>query len=160
MSYMPTEKIQNWTNYVSSDSSTGEAISSAVEYYKATEVTYTPATNASLVIVEANLSMVYTPHNSASLMNTRLQESTDGGSSWSDIDGCRLFEGTEGPTDYDAWFMNWIFSLAPWSGSRKLRLAGRSKNHIDNEYTINKSFDFGSNSAEDTLPMLSIYSVM
>jgi len=93
-------------------------------------------------------------------MNTRLQESTNNGVTWTDIDGCRLFEGTSSPeNDYDFIPCTHTFIIDSWTGSKKLRLAGRSKD-TDSEYMINQMYVGGSSTGYSSCPSVSVYSVM
>lgn len=155
MTYVPKKHIKNITNLVDSSFST-QTISTTVTAYDGTEVTYTPSDDATYVVLEVSAQIGYAP-DILSFPNTRLQESTDNGASWSDLVGFKLFEGND-IGDYDTRGANWIFTLPTWSGSKKLRLAGRSK-------SVNTEFGFGlawqspgGGSAFDAPPHLSIYS--
>ena len=160
MSYDPSNKIQNYVNNVDT-SFTKEVISATVEYYPGTEVTYTPTSNASKVIYECNLQVSADPDGAATYLNTRLQYSDDNGSSWNDINGTKLFEGSNsGTTPDQRWgIFYWIFSLDTWSGERKLRLAGRSQS-TSREGTLGRSYNANATEGVGSCPHVSIYSVM
>jgi len=160
MSYDPSNKIQNYVHNVDT-SFTKKVISTSVEYYPGTEITYTPMSNASKVIYECNLQVSADPDAAATYLNTRLQYSDDNGSSWNDINGTKLFEGSNSGTSYDQrWgIFYWIFSLDTWSGERKLRLAGRSQS-TSREGTLGRSYNANATEGVGSCPHVSIYSVM
>ena len=122
MTYLTrTEKLQNYVHNVDTSfttegppwtaASNSKIISTTTKLYQGTEVTYTPAPGATKVVYECDFQTQHTPDSSRSQMNTRLQYSDDNGSSWNDIDGCKLYLGTEltsGSADYD-WF---VFNLS------------------------------------------------
>ena len=159
MSYLiNAESFSNYVHNVDT-SFTQEEILTTIEYYPGTEVTYTPTEGASKVIYECNLQIGWSPDGPGSYSCSRLQYSIDGGSSWSDIDGTKLFCGSwSSNTDYVNWTYCWIFTLDAWSGERKLRLAGRAYNNVT-EFTLGSSYNASNSSGVGSCPHVSIYSV-
>tara|TARA_E500000331_G_C17260029_1_gene714838 strand:+ start:1472 stop:1945 length:474 start_codon:yes stop_codon:yes gene_type:complete len=156
MSYLITqENIVNYVHNVDTGFSS-EPVSTTIEYYPGTEVTYTPTTGASKVIYECNFSISWSPDASSSYSCSRLQYSTDGGSSWSTIQGTQMLEGNKSPSsDYHFHVFKHSYILDTWSGERKIRLAGRS---YDSSVDFTVGGALGSNSV--SCPHVSIYSVM
>ena len=158
MTYIQNKKIQNYVHHVDTNF-TKEVISTTIEYYPGTEVTYTPPSGASKVIYECNLQVVWSPDAAATYLSTRLQYSDNNGSSWNDIDGSRLFEGSaSGSSDYDWYNYFWVFYLDSWSGERKIRLAGRAKASTQ-EGTIGRSYNANASEGAGSCPHVSIYSI-
>ena len=122
-----------------------------------TEVTYTPGSNCLGIIYECNYTIYWNPDISGSYHDVRLQESTDGGSTWSTINGTEIHEGTYGEADSDCFILHFIHRLEPWSGSKKLRLAARAYSSTV-EYTIGKCYTAG-NQTIKSLPQVFIYEV-
>ena len=91
MSYSAKKHIKNVTNLIDYSAS-AQSISTTLTAYNGTELTYTPSNNASNVVIEVNISLSFMPDINQTLANTRLQESTDGGSTWADLDGFKLFD--------------------------------------------------------------------
>ena len=159
MTYIQNKTIQNYIHNVDTTISS-EVISTTIEYYPGTEVTYTPTTGASGVIYECNLQVFWTPDAKSSYLSSRLQYSDDNGSTWNTFNATRIFEGSYSPSDdKDCFDLNWIFFIPVWSGQRKIRVAGRS-NSSNNEYTVGKVWQLSAGSATDSCPHVSIYSVM
>ena len=161
MTYIQNKKIQNYIHHVDTNF-TKEVISTTIEYYPGTEVTYTPVTGATKVVYECNLQVVWTPDNATTYLSTRLQYSDDNGLSWNDIDGTRLFEGSNSSgssADYDWYNYFWIFSIDTWSGERKIRLAGRARD-TGAEGTIGRSYNANATEGVGSCPHVSIYSIM
>ena len=159
MTYIQNKKIQNYVHNVDT-SFTKEVITTTLEYYPGTEVTYTPSSNASSVIYECNLQIAWDPDAKGSYQNTRVQYSSDDGSSWTTIDGTRLFEGSFATSaDYDWYYYCWLFVLPIWSGERKIRLSGRSHN-TSSEFTIGRSYNAQGSEGVGSCPHVSIYSIM
>ena len=161
MTYTPS-RVQNYQTIVDTSVSP-EEISTSIEVYGGTEINYTPANGAESVVYHVNYNAWNGYPNvdyDVTFMNTRLQESTNNGVSWSDIDGCKLFEGTSSPVnDYDFIPCTHTFIIPAWSGSKKLRLAGRSKD-TDSEYMINQLYVNGNYSGNSSCPSVSVYSLM
>ena len=139
---------------------TKEAISTSLEYYPGTEVTYTPQSGISKVIYECSFQSSWQPDVRGSYSNTRLQYSTDNGSTWTTIDSTRIFEGNFGNTNDNVWHQfHWKFVLDTWSGERKLRLAGRSA-YSTSEYTVGESYNVSpASSGAGSCPHVTIYSL-
>tara|TARA_Y100000592_G_scaffold38385_1_gene60797 strand:- start:18517 stop:19038 length:522 start_codon:yes stop_codon:yes gene_type:complete len=173
MTYLArTEKLQNYVHNVDTSfategapwtaASNSKIITTTVELYQGTEVTYTPAAGASKVVYECDFQAQHTPDGGKSHMNTRLQYSDDNGSSWNDINGCKIYLGTElssGTVDYDWLVFNLSFIIDTWSGERKLRLAGRSDTTND-EYIIGRSYNANQSEGPGSCPHVSIYSIV
>ena len=158
MTYIKNKTIQNYVHNVDT-SFTKEAISTSIEYYPGTEVTYTPVAGSSNVIYECNLQISWDPDGMKSYICSRLQYSDDDGSSWNTYNATKMLEGASGSvTDYDWFNFNWIFLIPTWSGERKLRVAGRAYNSAS-EYTIGRSLSV-SGSEGVSCPHVSIYSIM
>tara|TARA_B100000427_G_scaffold309569_1_gene298698 strand:+ start:2204 stop:2686 length:483 start_codon:yes stop_codon:yes gene_type:complete len=160
MSYLvDSKKIQNFTHNVDASFSQ-EDISTTVEYFPGTEVTYTPTSGASKVIYECDFQVSWNPDARGSYIYGRLQESTDGGSSWSTISGTYASDGTfSAASDYDWFQVRYIFVINSWSGSKKLRIVGRTSS-TSQEFTIGRSWNASGSEGSDAPPHVSICSVM
>ena len=164
MTYTPS-RIQNYYA-VADTSATVTAISTAIIELEGTQVEYTPLGSAQYVIYTIDFNSINYPDGYKGFANTRLQESTDNGVSWSDIDGCKLFEGSQSNiVDYVFFHNSYTFILSSWTGSRKLRLVSRSKD-TDSEYSVNQLRQDGayvgglSAGSSGAVTAVSIYSVM
>lgn len=158
MSFILKDKYSNFVHSVDT-SFTSEVISTVVEFYPGTEVTYTPQSGASKVIYECSLQTSWQPDNINSYANTRLQYSTDNGSTWTTIDSTRIFEGDGNTLDYVWHQFHWKFVLDVWSGERKLRLAGRSEG-TSSEYTVGASYNASpAGMGVGSCPQVTIYSL-
>ena len=91
MTYIPDRLIQNYQTLATDTSE--RTLSTSVLIYDNTEIEYTPPTGAEYVVYVANFNSESKPDRGSTFSNTRLQESTNSGVTWSDIDGCKLFEG-------------------------------------------------------------------
>lgn len=160
MTYIQNKKIQNYVHNVDTNF-TKEVISTSIEDYPGTEVTYTPPAGTSKVVYECNLQTAWNPDTAATYLSTRLQYSDDSGSSWNDIDGSKLFEGSNAASsaDYDWYNYFWIFHLDSWSGERKLRLAGRAQ-ATSREGTIGRSYNANGSEGVGSCPHVSVYSII
>ena len=159
MSYLiNTENIANYAYNVDTNF-TKEVISTSIEDFPGTEITYTPESGASKVIYECNLQIAWDPDAEGSYSCSRLQYSTDGGSSWTDIDGTKLMCGSHSANDDYAWFNYlWVFIIPAWTGERKIRLAGRA--YTDNvEFTLGRSYNASDSEGVGSCPHTIIYSV-
>tara|TARA_B100000035_G_scaffold129101_1_gene109746 strand:+ start:324 stop:806 length:483 start_codon:yes stop_codon:yes gene_type:complete len=159
MSYLINTK--NISNYVhNADTSfTKEEISTSIEYYPGTEVTYTPTEGYSKVIYECGLTTAWNPDYAGSYSCSRLQYSTNGGSSWTNIDGTKLMCGSwSNSADYIWNTYHWVFTIDSWSGERKIRLAGRAYNSVT-EFIIGRTYNASSSEGVGSCPHVSIYSV-
>ena len=163
MSYLAeTSPIQNYVHNVDTDNFTKQVVSITVVGYNGTEVTYTPAANASKVVYECHFQTSWDPDPYANYHSVRLQYSTNGGSSWTDIPGTQMTEGNwSGAQDYLWYQFSYVHILDTWSGERKLRLAGKTVDTY-NEFTIGRSYNTIPSSGEGppACPHVSIYSVM
>ncbi len=158
MTYIQNKTIQNYVHNVDT-SITKEVISTTIEYYPGTEVTYTPPSGATSVIYECSFMSFWNPDNKGSYLCTRLQYSDDNGSSWNTFNETRMLEGSYAhQADYDSNDFCWMFLIPAWSGERKLRLAGRSYND-NSEYTVGKAW-LVSGSEGVSCPHTSVYSIM
>ena len=136
MTYTPS-RVQNHYTIASTDARI-TAVSTTIIELEGTQVEYTPHGLAQSVLYTINFNSINYPDGYKGLSNTRLQQSTDSGVSWSDIDGCKLFEGSQSHIIDYVFFNNaYTFSLSPWTGTRKLRLASRSKG-TDSEFMVNQ----------------------
>ncbi len=162
MSYLAeTRPIQNYVHNVDTSFSS-QAVSTSIIYYPGTEVTYTPTTGATKVIYECNFQIAWSPDKIASYSCSRLQYSTDGGSSWTTILGTQTKEGNNSPSEDLNWHnIKHTYVLSPWSGERKLRLAGRAHRHTE-EFTVGRNYSAIPTSGEGPgcCPHVTIYSVM
>tara|TARA_B100000212_G_scaffold110904_2_gene82517 strand:+ start:16977 stop:17468 length:492 start_codon:yes stop_codon:yes gene_type:complete len=162
MSYLAEiSPIQNYVHNVDT-SFTKQAVTTTIIYYPGTEVTYTPVTGATKVIYECNFQIAWNPDNTSSYSCSRLQYSTDGGTSWTTISGTQLIEGNESPSaDYQWHNIKNTYVLDAWSGERKLRLAGRAHRYTE-EFTFGRNYNTIPTSGEGSgcCPHVSIYSVM
>ena len=159
MSYIVKDTYSNFVHNVDT-SFTKEAITTSLEYYPGTEVTYTPQSTISKVVYECSLQTSWNPDAAASYITTRLQYSDDGGSNWTTIDSTRIFEGIYSNTSDYVWLQfHWKFVLDTWSGERKLRLAGRA-GYSFSEFTIGKSWNVSSSTeGVGSCPHVTIYSL-
>ena len=161
MSYIA--KKPNFTNYQFNIDTTGftkQVVSTTLVGYSGTEIDYTPTSGASKVIYEVNLDISWHPDGAGSYPCTRVQYSDDNGSSWNTVSGSEVIDGT-GSTqiDYDYYNMNYTFMLDSWTGSRKIRLAGRSYS-TSNEFTIGFQYLASNSEGPASCPHVSIYSVI
>lgn len=155
------EKLRNYVHHVDT-SLTEEVISTTVEYYPGTEVTYTPVPGTDKVVYECSYQISWSPDEKGSYFCTRLQYSTDNGSSWTDVSGAQMLEGNyNSQTDYVWYNLMYVFILDAWSGERKIRLAGMA-NGTSVEYTIGRSYDSAPSQGVGvgSCPHVTIYSVM
>tara|TARA_B100001059_G_C17804935_1_gene568534 strand:- start:1448 stop:1957 length:510 start_codon:yes stop_codon:yes gene_type:complete len=134
-----------------------QTIYSTLAAVSGTEITYTPSLCSLGVVYECNYTIYWNPDGMGSYHCVRLQESDDGGSTWSTITGTQAMEGTYGETDYDTFICHYTHRLEPWTGSKKLRLASRSWADIA-DYTIGKCYTAGSQTIK-SLPQVFIYEV-
>lgn len=159
------DKLQNYVHNVDT-SVTKEVISTTIEYYPGTGVTYTPTDGANKVIYECNLQYSWDPDGKGSYPCTRLQYSTNSTNyvdgSWTTISGTERFEGNfDAVLDYNWHQCFYVFMVDSWSGERKIRLSGRSYGTTQ-EYTVGKSYSALPSSGEGvgSCPHVTIYSVM
>lgn len=161
MSYLiNTENITNYAYNVDTNF-TKEVISASIEDFPGTEITYTPESSASKVIYECNLQIAWDPDAAGSFSCSRLQYSTDGGSSWTDIDGTKLMCGSHKhpyPLDYAFHNYLWVFIIPAWTGERKIRLAGRAYSS-SLEFTLGRSYNASNSEGVGSCPHTIIYSV-
>ena len=143
--------ITNSTGYSS------QSISDTVVAVNGTEVIYTPSLNSLGVIYECNYTIYWDPDTMGSYICGRLQESTDGGSSWTTITGSEVMDGSWGEGDSDTFILHFIHRLEPWVGSKKLRLAAHSYTN-QSETTIGKCVTAGQSTVK-SLPQVFIYEV-
>ena len=157
MTYTPNRIIKNYQTLATDTSE--RTLSTSVLIYDNTEIEYTPPTGAEYVVYVANFNSESKPDRGSTFSNTRLQESTNSGVTWSDIDGCKLFEGHSSHITHENIRTNnsYTFILDAWSGARRIRLAGRAKS-TDSEYNVNTQYMDGNQ--QHSAPMVSIYSVM
>ena len=160
-----TNKLQNYVHNVDT-SFTKEVISTSIEYYPGTGVTYTPSTGASKVIYECNYQISWDPDRSGSYPCTRLQYSTDStnyvNGTWTTFSGTERFEGNfDSVQDFNWHQLFYVLIVDVWSGERKIRLAGRSYG-TSQEFTVGRSYNALPNSSEGngSCPHVTIYSVM
>lgn len=153
------QKIRNYVHNVDT-SFTEEVISTTLVYYPGTEVTYTPVVGSEKVIYECDIQIAWYPDAVGSYHCSRLQYSTDNGSSWNTIAGTQMLEGNyDSKTDYNWHNMLYTFILDSWVGERKLRLAGRAHTS-STEYTFGRSYNNNQTAGPGSCPHVSIYSVM
>ena len=159
MSYIREKSIQKKQFLVDTASFTKQTVSATVVGYSGTEIAYTPEFNSSSVVYEVNFTVAWNPDGQGSYPCTRIQYSSDNGSSWNTISGTELLQGTfSSQIDYDWINMSYTHILDTWSGERKIRLAGRA--HTSNqEFIIGRQW-YGSNAeGVSCCPHVSIYSV-
>ena len=158
MSYLAEQsKFRNYVHNVDT-SFTKEAISTAFEVYPGSTVTYTPTTGADYVVYEISAQSAWNPDANMSYMCTKLEYSTDGGSSWTDITETRLTEGNGGTLADNVWHpISLVYILDTWSGERQIRMSGRAYAH-NTEYTLGRSY--GVSEGTGSCPHVSIFSVM
>ena len=159
MSYLiNTEVFENFIHNIDT-TFTKEQIGLSIEYYPGTEVTYTPSASASKVIYECNFQTSWKPDARGAYSCSRLQYSTDNGSSWTDIDGTKLMCGSWSTNSDSVWnSYHFVFTLDTWSGERKIRLAGRAYNSAS-KITVGESYNASNSEGVGSCPHVSIYSV-
>tara|TARA_Y100001972_G_C7631255_1_gene316867 strand:+ start:95 stop:583 length:489 start_codon:yes stop_codon:yes gene_type:complete len=160
MTYSAKKHIKNMVHKVDY-AFTPQSISTTVTAYNGTEINYTPANSSNSVIIEINAPFGFMP-DSKIIANTRLQESIDNGASWSDLDGFKAFEGND-EGEYNSFTSAYFFTLPPYSGQKKFRLAGRSKD-TNTEYSFGHAWNMSTGGAPnfgaiDTPAHISIYEV-
>ena len=156
-------KTPNFSNYqfnVDTTNFAKQEVSTSVVGYSGTDIDYTPPAGASKVIYEVNFTMAWNPDGLGSYPCTRVQYSSDNGSSWNTISGTEVIEGTYSTqVDYDWMNMAYTFVLDSWSGSRKIRLAGRAY-LLNTEFQIGRQFYGSYAEGVSACPHVSIYSEM
>ena len=162
MSYIKRNFTSNHVSIVDTTSFTKQTISTSIVGYNGTEVTYTPTSNAASVVYEVNYTLSWDPSLAGSYPQTRVQYSTDNGSSWTDINDTFSFEGWgDWYNNATEWIqMSYVYTIPVWSGERKIRLAGRTWQG-NTLFTIGRqayASNFG-NSGADACPHVLIYSV-
>lgn len=157
MTYIRGLKQSNIQVVTNSTGYSTQNISTTVVAIAGTEITYTPKTKNLGIVYECNYTMYWNPDGSYSYHCVRLQESTDGGSTWSTIPGSEAMEGSGGEADYDTFCLHYTHLLENWSGSKMLRLAARSYSSTS-EYTIGKCYT-SSNATIKSLPQVIVYEV-
>ena len=126
MSYIRESSLQKKEFLVDTSNFTKQTVSTTVVGYDGTTIAYTPEFNSTNVIYEVNFTIAWNPDGSGSYPCTRVQYSSDNGSSWNTISGTELIQGTfSSAIDYDWINMSYTYILDSWSGERKIRLAGR-----------------------------------
>ena len=163
MTYIFNDSLQNYIHNIDT-SFTSNEVSTTIEYYEGTGVSYTPASNASNVIVECNLQISWNPDSKKSYPCTRLQYSTDSTNfidgTWITITGTQMKEGSASASSDYMWFnFMWVFVLSAWNGERKLRLAGRSYDS-SSEFTQGRNYKASGSNGDGACPIFTIYSVM
>ena len=159
MSYLINkENLSNFVHNVDT-SFTKEAISTTIEYYPGTEVTYTPTSDSTKIIYECSLQTSWEPDSKGSYICSRLQYSADNGSSWTDIAGTKLMCGSWSTNVDSVWnSYHFAFAIDTWAGERKIRLAGRSYNFAS-EITLGTSYNASNSEGIGSCPHVLIYSV-
>ena len=159
MTYIKKTRIKNLQCHADLAGFSKQEISTTLVGYNGTDIDYTPAPNSTNVVYEANYTLVWNPDGTGSYPCTRLQYSTDNGSTWTTYSGTRAFEGTfSTELDYDWMQMSYSFIIPAWTGTRKLRLAGRSYSTAS-EYTIGRQFYASYSEGVAVCPNITIYSV-
>ena len=160
MSYIKSSFSSNFVSTVDTSGFSKQEVSTTIVGYDGTEVTYTPSANSTNVIYEVNYTLAWNPDGQGSYPCTRVQYSSDSGSSWTTIDDTYACEGSySSGTDYDWCQMTYIYTLATWSGERKIRLAGRAYEYYG-EFTIGKQFLANYTEGSAACPHVLIYSVL
>ena len=159
MSYLRMNTASNFVFTVDTSGFSKQVISTTVVGYDGTEVTYTPTSNATKVVYEVNYTLAPDPDGLGSAPCTRVQYSTDNGSSWTTIDDLNSYEVTNSYAYDNDWRqMTYIYTLPTWSGERKIRLAGRTY-QSNNRFTIGKQYLGSNEEGSDACPHVLIYSV-
>jgi len=136
-----------------------QIVSTTIVGYDGTEIVYTPEFNSSSVVYEVNFTLSWNPDGQGSYPCTRVQYSTDNGSSWTTISGTELTQGTySAANDYDWINMSYTYILDSWAGERKIRLAGRAYSNA-NEFQIGRQYYASNSEGVSCCPHVSIYSV-
>jgi len=160
LSYIKNNIIKKQEVLVDTSNFVKQEVSTTIVGYSGTEVTYTPHDDAVKVVYEANFTISWDPDATGSYPSTRLQYSDDNGSSWNTISGTELLEGTlSTASDMDWLNMSYSFVLDPWTGSRKIRLAGRAY-QATAEFTIGRQFYASFSEGAAACPHITIYSVL
>ena len=159
MSYIRESSFQKKEFLVDTSNFTKQTVSTTVVGYDGTTITYTPEFNSTNVIYEVNFTIAWNPDADGSYPCTRVQYSSDNGSSWNTISGTEVIQGTKSAEDdYDWINMSYTYILDSWSGERKIRLAGRSYNS-STEFMIGRQYYASYSEGVSCCPHVSIYSV-
>ena len=159
MSYIRENSFKKKEFLVDTTSFTKQTVSTTVVGYDGTEITYTPEFNSSSVVYEVNFTLSWDPDGQGSYPCTRVQYSTDNGSSWTTISGTELMQGTySADNDYDWINMSYTYILDSWAGERKIRLAGRAYSNAQ-EFQIGRQYYGSYSEGVSCCPHVSIYSV-
>lgn len=160
MSYLNAKS--RFRNYVTeADTSfVKDAISTTLEQFDGTVITYTPTSGASKVVYECQFTTAWNPDFNASYPCVRLQYSDNGGTTWNTITGTETFLGNNsGAADYNWHSFLVVYTIATWSGSRKLRLLGRAFSSAT-EFTLGRSYRPVGAEGSGACPIVKCYSVM
>jgi hypothetical protein len=163
MSYKLKKYHDNFVN-VADTSYSKQAITAtgSVIAYNGTEITYTPDSNAAYVVYDCNFQVSWDPDSQSSQPCHRLEESTNGGVTWTTINSTRIIEGSEAPylsDDYKWHNFHLTFVLSAWTGQRMFRLAGKP-HQSSSEYTIGRSYNANNSEGAGSCPHVSMYSVL
>lgn len=159
MSCIRSSSVNKQEFLVNTTDFTKQVITTSLVAYSGTEIEYTPFENAESVVYEVNFTVSWDPDPQGSYLCTRVQYSADGGSSWSTISGTKILEGTFSSVQDQDWMnINYTFILDSWSGSRKIRIAGRSYS-ASQDFTVGRQYYAHSAEGAAAPPHVSIYSV-
>ena len=164
MTYLKNTKLQNYIHNVdtnfTSQAITGYGSKSNATAFDGTEVTYTPATNASKVVYEISFQTAWNPDVNHSICSFRLEYEDPNTSVWTDIPGTQGFIGTVAIYADSEW-STYTFRciLDTWTGSRKIR-ANAPAWSVGTQYTLGRSYNANNSTGVGSCPHVSIYSIM
>jgi len=137
-----------------------QAVSTTLVALDDTTVTYTPTSGAAQVFYECMCQIAWNPDYNASIMCARLQYSENSGASWTTLTGTEVFAGNfSGGADYNWHTYVLTYQIAPWTGSRQLRLAARAHG-ASSEFTWGRSYNASGSEGVGACPVITVYSSM
>jgi len=141
-------KVDKLINYIHNvdTSFTKEAISTTVEYYPGTEVTYTPTTGSSKVVYE--ISYYAEKINGYHFSLIQLEEYDAVLGSWSEInEKYRHNIGNWNVSQSQRWYFHFRYVIPAWSGSKQLRINNKTYSSSSGSLSVHEMTEWDGSSA-------------